>query len=61
MGTFLIAFGEFLLAHYDLINDIQEALAGGASKELIRKSIRDSMVAASDAVVEAELGPRPKA
>ena len=59
MGTFLLAFGEFLLAHSDLITDIQVALEGGASKDALKKAIRDSMVAASDAVVEIELGPRP--
>ncbi len=60
MGTMIAAFLSFLLTHANLINAIWEAVDGGATNEQILKAIRSSMVAASDAVVEAELGPRPK-
>ncbi len=60
MGLFLLEAGKFLVEHYDLITEIMDAIASGQStKEGIRKAIRDSMVAASDATVEIELGPRP--
>lgn len=52
--------GEFLLEHGDVISEISAALAGGATKAQVLAGIRASMLAASDAVVEAELGPRPK-
>jgi hypothetical protein len=60
MGTFLTLFAEFLIKHGDLIIEIEEAIEGGATKEQVRTGIRSSMVLASDAVVEGELGPRPK-
>jgi hypothetical protein len=47
----------FLFEHADLIEDIAAAIAKGLSKEVLKKSIRDAMVAASDAQMKAELSP----
>ncbi|MCL2724865.1 MAG: hypothetical protein FWD69_10560 [Polyangiaceae bacterium] len=47
---------ETLLAHADLIVALVEAIEGGASKEKLMKAIKAEMVAASDAVMHAELG-----
>lgn len=55
----LVEIGDFLKDHGDLIKDIVQAFEGGATKDQIRDAIRASMVTASDAVMEAELGPRP--
>lgn len=51
--------GDFLINHGDLLKACVEALEGGATSDQIRQAIRASMVTASDAAVEAELGPRP--
>jgi hypothetical protein len=59
MGTMLLAVGEFLVTHYDLVNAIMMAIDGGATKEGILQAIRGAQVAASEAAAEAELGPRP--
>lgn len=48
--------GSFLLEHADLIEEIVSALAAGAPKEAIRKSIRAAKVAASDQAMRDELG-----
>ncbi len=55
MMTFMLALGEFLLKHADLVNAVMEAIEGGASKEEMLKAIRASMVAASDAEMQREL------
>ncbi len=57
MIPFMLALGEFLLKHGDLINAVMEAIEGGASKEEMMKAIRASMVAASDAEMRRELNP----
>lgn len=58
--TTVAEIGTFLAEHSDVIEAIREALGGGATKEQILLGIRASMVATSDAVVEAEIGPRPR-
>ncbi len=55
MGALLEA-GQFLVEHADLLGDLVQALEGGASKDVLRKAIRDAMVAASDAEMKRELG-----
>ncbi len=55
----LLAVGKFLVDNHELVSAIQEAIEGGATHDEILASIKATMVAASDAVVEAELGPRP--
>jgi hypothetical protein len=52
--------GRFLIEHGDTILAIKDALSGGQTKAQLIATIRASMVAASDAAVEAELGARPK-
>lgn len=52
--------GQFLIDHGNIIKAIVEAFEGGSTEEQILAGIKGSMVVASDAVVEAELGPRPK-
>ena len=56
MGA-LASIAAFLLEHADLIGELANALAGGASKDDLRKAIRASMVAASDAEMKKELAP----
>lgn len=51
--------GQFLIEHADLINDIRNAFADGASKEQIKDAIRASMLAAAEADLTVKLGPRP--
>lgn len=48
----------FLLEHADLIGDIKEAVESGVTKDSLRKIIRESMVAASDAQMQLELGDK---
>lgn len=57
MVTFMLALGEFLLKHGDLVSAVMEAIEGGASKEEMLKAIRASMVATSDADMKVELDP----
>lgn len=57
MIPFMLALGEFLLKHGDLINAVMQAIEGGASKEEMLKAIRASMVAVSDAEMKRELDP----
>jgi hypothetical protein len=59
MVAMIVPFLTFLLDHADLLNAIWEAVQGGATKEDILKAIRASQLAAADAAVEADLGPRP--
>lgn len=54
MGA-LAAVATFLLEHADLIEVLYDAIRGGASKDELKKAIRASMVAASDAAMLAEL------
>jgi len=56
MGA-LAEIAAFLLEHADLIGELSNAIKGGASKDDLKKAIRDSLVAASDAAMKAELGP----
>ncbi len=53
----MLAVGEFLLSHADLLNALMEAIEGGASKDELMKAIRASMVAASDEQMKRELKP----
>lgn len=48
--------GTFLLKHADLVNDLYEVLASGASKESVKRAIRAIKVQVSDAAVQEELG-----
>ncbi len=57
MIPFMLAMGEFLLKHGDLVNAVMEAIEGGASKDEMMKAIRASMVAVSDADMKEELDP----
>ncbi len=45
----LAMIAAFLLEHADLIGLLKDAIDGGASKEELVKTIKASMVAASDA------------
>ena len=51
--------GEFLINHGNIIKAIVEAFEGGATSDQVLSAIKGSMVTASDAVVEAELGLHP--
>ncbi len=53
----MIAVGEFLLSHADLLNALMEAIEGGADKDSLMKAIRASMVAAADEQMKRELDP----
>lgn len=55
--TTIAEIGSFLLEHADTIVAIKEAIGSGASKEDVLRAIRSSMVAASDALMDQELGP----
>jgi hypothetical protein len=57
--TALLPFLTFLVEHLDLVNALYEAILGGASKADMLAAIRASQLAAADAAVEADLGPRP--
>lgn len=46
----------FLAEHFDLVEALIEAIAGGASKESLLKAIKASMVTASDEAMKRELG-----
>ena len=46
----------FLLEHLDLIEDIVDVLASGASKDSIREAIRAVKVEVSDQAMKEELG-----
>lgn len=48
--------GTFLLDHADIVEDIVDVIASGASKDSIRKAIRALKVQVSDAAVKEELG-----
>lgn len=57
MSTVVI--GNFLIEHGDMVEAMMQALAGGATKAQVLAGIRAGMVTAADAVVTADLGPRP--
>jgi hypothetical protein len=63
MGVMITTFLTFLLEHADLVNALWEALDGAADpaarKAAILKAIRQAQVDATNAVVAADLGPRP--
>jgi hypothetical protein len=48
--------GEFLLEHADLIGDVIDVVASGASKDSLRKAIRDLKIEISDEAMREELG-----
>jgi hypothetical protein len=52
----LIVIGTFIVEHGDLISAVQRAIAGGAKKEDVLRAIESSMVTASDAEMQRELG-----
>jgi len=56
LATAAATVAAFLFQHSDLIEDIETWFEKGLSKDLLRKSIRDAMVAASDAEMKRELG-----
>jgi hypothetical protein len=56
MITTLEEIAKFLLDHGDLISLLKTALESGVNKDDMVKTIKESMVAASDAVMEVELG-----
>lgn len=63
MVPVIAAFLTFLLEHADLVNAFMEAIAGAADpaakKAELLKAIRDGQIAATNAAVAADLGPRP--
>ena len=55
----LTTVAQFLLTHGELLDDIYQAIKSGkVSNEDLRKAVRDAMVAASDAAMQAELGDK---
>lgn len=54
----LLPFLTFLVEHLDLVHALYEALLGGATKADMLAAIRAAQLAAADAAVEADLGPR---
>lgn len=54
-----LAVGNFLIEHGDMIEAILAAKESGASHDQILAGIRSSMILASEALVTADLGPRP--
>ena len=46
---------SFLIEHLSLITAIKEAIDSGASNDSLLKAIRESQIAASDAIMHAEL------
>jgi hypothetical protein len=55
----LLPFLTFLVEHLDVVNALYEAILGGATKAEMLAAIRATQLAAADAAVEADLGPRP--
>ena len=51
--------GEFLIEHYDLVEDIADFITSGGSKEALKKLIRSGKVAVSDAAMREELFGAP--
>jgi hypothetical protein len=47
--------GLFLLEHADLIEDVYDVIASGASKESVKAAIRSVKVTVSDAAMKEEL------
>ncbi len=56
MITTLAALGAFLLEHSDLIDDVIDVIASGASKDSLKKAIRAVKVKTSDELFKEELG-----
>lgn len=52
----LVTAGAFLLEHADLVDDIYEVIASGASKQSIKQAIRSVKVKISDQAMQEELG-----
>ncbi len=52
----MIALLTFLAQNSDIIEDIAQAIAAGASKDAIRAAIRRTMIDVSDRAVQEELG-----
>jgi hypothetical protein len=48
--------GAFLLEHGDLVDDIYDVIASGASKASVKKAIRALKVKVSDEAMKEELG-----
>jgi hypothetical protein len=48
--------GLFLLEHADLLDEIQEVITSGVSKESVKKAIRALKVKVSDEALKEELG-----
>lgn len=59
LADFFIRFGKVLLENPQAIMALVEALEGGMTEAELVASIRASMVAGTEAAVEADLGPRP--
>ena len=59
MGVAIAAFLAFLQQHMDLVMAVYDAVDGGMRKEDILKAIRQAQIDATDAAVQADLGPRP--
>lgn len=59
MGVMIVTFLTFLLEHAELINAVWEAIQGGAQKKDVLAAIRQAQIDATNAAVEADLGPRP--
>ncbi len=59
MGPAFVSFLRFLIEHIDLVTAIYDAIDGGMSKEEVLAGIRKAQIAATDAAVEKDLGPRP--
>lgn len=54
--TTLLQLAAFLVDHADLVDDLVTAIGKGVSHDVLKKSIRDTMIAAADADMKAELG-----
>ena len=52
----IVQIGQFLLEHADLVEDIYDVIASGASKDSIKKAIRDLKVKVSDEAFKEEMG-----
>jgi hypothetical protein len=50
---------EFLIEHADLVDDVVDLIRSGASKDSIRKALRDIKVSLSDKLIQDELGLGP--
>lgn len=48
--------GKFLLEHADLLDEVQDVIASGVSKDSVRAAIRALKVKVSDEALKEELG-----